>query len=110
MTITQENGTGQVAPTRHHPNFPGTKTHGVLGAADDNQCQETADGIGRDFPNWLVLWGTYTRQFVAFPVFRAPPGAFVTAYRPGPLTARMRDTERKLGISPAKGSTNADDA
>jgi hypothetical protein len=75
--------------------------------ASADECRDVAARIGREFPNWLVIWGIYTRQFVAFPLFVAPPGAFVTAHHRGALAARMRNTERTLGLPPRKGSTNA---
>jgi hypothetical protein len=89
MTVTQETAS----------EMPGT--------SDDDEGQDIVAQISQDFPEWLVIWGTYTRQFVAFPLFAAPPGAFVTAHRPGALITRMRNTERTLGKPPAKGSTNA---
>jgi hypothetical protein len=91
MTVTQETAS----------EMPGT--------SDDDECQDIVARIGQDFPDWLVIWGTYTRQFVAFPLFAAPPGAFVTANRPGALITRMRNTERTLGKSPGPTSRSLGD-
>jgi hypothetical protein len=77
------------------------------GRNSDDECLDIVARISQDFPDWLVIWGTYTRQFVAFPLFAAPPGAFVTAHRPGALITRMRNTERTLGTLPPKGTANA---
>jgi hypothetical protein len=112
MTITRETGTVQAASAAavYRADSGGTGVDDIPASTDDDESRDIAARIGRDFPDWLVLWGTYTRQFVAFPLFRAPPGAFVTAHRPGALTARIRDTELRLGISPAEGSTNVHDA
>jgi hypothetical protein len=45
--------------------------------------------------NWLVLWGVYTHQFVAFPRFDAPRGTIVTAIYPDALIDRMQGVERR---------------
>jgi hypothetical protein len=65
-------------------------------SADEQECRETATRIDRDFPGWMVLWGVYTRQFVAFPLFDAPPGSLVTSYNPETLTDRMSAISRKI--------------
>ena len=46
--------------------------------------------------HWLVVWGTYTRQFVAFPLFDAPRGTILAAGYPDALTGRMREAERRF--------------
>lgn len=64
-------------------------------SADDQECREAAARIDRDFPAWMVLWGVYTRQFVAFPLFDAPPGSLLTSNDSDALTARMSVTQRQ---------------
>lgn len=63
--------------------------------ADENQHRKTADEIGHQWPGWIVLWGCYSHQFVAFPLFPALPGAIVAAHYPDGLTARMQDIEQR---------------
>ncbi len=67
----------------------------VMPPADDDQSREVAARIGREFPRWLVLHGSYTRQFVAFSLFAVPGGGFVTAYSPDALIARMRAVQQQ---------------
>ncbi len=49
--------------------------------------------IQRDHPNWLVMWGVYTRQYVAFPLFNAPKGTIAQDHDPDQLVDRMRQME-----------------
>jgi hypothetical protein len=54
-------------------------------------------------PLWLVVFGIYTRQFVAFPRFRAPRGStMAVATHAGALTVRMREIERQTQGYPAE--------
>lgn len=40
--------------------------------ADDDEFRQIARSIEDKAPGWFVVWGLYTRQFVAFPLFDAP--------------------------------------
>jgi hypothetical protein len=51
-----------------------------------------AGQMEEDNPSWIVVFGVYTRQFVAFPRFHAP-GTVVTATYPAALPPRMRAIE-----------------
>jgi hypothetical protein len=75
-----------------------------------DEFREIARTIEERLPDWIVVWGVYTRQFVAFPLFDAPRGTILTASYPDALVGRARDVERRLGRSPEKGSSSADDA
>jgi hypothetical protein len=68
----------------------------VMPSADEDEFREMARNIEEKSPHWLVVWGTYTRQFVAFPLFDAPPGTILTAGYPDALTGRMREAERRF--------------
>jgi hypothetical protein len=72
-------------------------------SADDAQFREIARNLEEMSLNWLVIWGEYTHQFVAFPRFDAPQGTIVTAIYPDALVGRMREVERTLNISTRKG-------
>jgi len=69
---------------------------------DNNELREIARHLEEESPNWLVLWGTYTHQFVAFPRFDAPRGTIVTAIYPDALVGRTQEVERRLHISAKK--------
>jgi hypothetical protein len=45
-----------------------------FGALPDSFCRRTAVLIERDFSQWLVMWGPYSREFWAYPLFNAPWG------------------------------------
>jgi hypothetical protein len=55
---------------------------------------ETARQIELRHPCWMVMYGTYSRQYVAFPRFRAPKGTIVAARHPPALAAQMQAVER----------------
>lgn len=61
---------------------------------DDHRA--AAREIEQQQPGWLVIYGTYTREYVAFPLFTAPPGTILAAAYPPALVARMQQTERWL--------------
>jgi hypothetical protein len=44
----------------------------------DRQRAEAAE-IERDHPDWLVMWGCYSRMFWAFPRFPVPRGEMASA-------------------------------
>ncbi len=69
-----------------------------LYAAND-EPREIARQLEEESPNWLVLWGTYSHQFVAFPRFDAPRGTIVTVIYPYALFGRTQEVERRLHIS-----------
>ena len=70
----------------------------LAGTGADYEHAETARQLERDNPDWMVVFGVYSRQFVAFPLFPAPPRTVVVALYPGALPARMREVERWLHI------------
>ena len=57
--------------------------------------RETARQIEQQRPGWMVVYGIYSKEFVAFPLFHAPPGTILTAGYPPALTARMQELERR---------------
>jgi hypothetical protein len=69
-------------------------------SADDDANWETAKRLARDFPDWLVVWGVYTRQYVAFPLFDAPRGTILAARDPSALAARLQQAEWRRRSSP----------
>jgi hypothetical protein len=54
----------------------------------------------------MVLWGVYSRQFVAFPLFSAPRGSLITSHDPEALTSRLREMEHheKIRLKKEAGS------
>jgi hypothetical protein len=60
-----------------------------------------ADNLESENPLWIVVFGIYSRQFIAFPRFNAPAGTMAVARYPGALTDRMRRIERAMHVSRA---------
>jgi hypothetical protein len=56
--------------------------------------RETARQIQLQRPGWMVMYGTYSRQYIAFPLFRAPKGTIVAAGHPPALAAQMQAVEQ----------------
>jgi len=65
----------------------------------DEAHRETARRLEHDNPGWIVVFGVYTRQFVAFPRFPAPPRTIVAAVYPVALPGRMREVESRLNAA-----------
>lgn len=63
---------------------------------DEHQRRDAAIGLERDHPRWLVVYGAYTRQYVAFPRFDAPRGTVLSHAKPGELVREMQKTEARF--------------
>jgi len=50
---------------------------------DDQACHDIAKQMEQDNPRWIVLFGVFSKEFVGFPRFSAPPGTVVTAQYAG---------------------------
>jgi len=70
------------------------KNPAAMVPADEAGFREIARQIQDKSPGWMVLWGVYTRQFIAFPLFDAPPGTIHTALYPEALTGRLSTTKQ----------------
>jgi hypothetical protein len=47
------------------------QTEGSSGSAEHaTDPRQAADELDQAHPHWLVLWGEFSREFVAFPLFR----------------------------------------
>jgi hypothetical protein len=54
--------------------------------------------LQHDHNHWLVIWGCYTRTYIAFPLFAAPRGTILIAAAPADMAAKMRRQERSAGV------------
>ena len=61
----------------------------------DEDMARVATELEAENPLWIVVFGVYTRQFVAFPRFDQPDRTIAVAYYPTALTSRMREIERR---------------
>jgi hypothetical protein len=57
---------------------------------------EQAREIEQRQPGWIVVYGIYSKEYVAFPLFPAPPGTILTAAYPPALITRMQRAEQRL--------------
>ena len=72
----------------------------------DKSARTAAHQIGRDFPQWLVMWGSYSREYWAYPTFAAPSGTIAHSRDPNDLAQQMRKMQmsqatREPNIRPA---------
>ena len=67
-------------------------------------CQ-TAEQIERDRPRWLIIFGCYSHEFVAFPLFPAPPGTVLVAHYAPALIERMERAEHDYRGIPVRHET-----
>jgi hypothetical protein len=68
------------------------------GRADDDAAREIAEQMEREHPGWIVVFGSYSREFVCFPRFQAPPGFLIVAMYPKAAAERMSEVERLYRI------------
>jgi len=75
-------------------NYAGPQPRPPAAFPDESNYKETAKQIERQQSGWIVLWGCYTQQFVAFPLFAARPGSIAVGYRSEALISQMRHIEQ----------------
>src|ERR1700761_1114682 len=65
---------------------------------DAGHAVQVAERLDKDNPDWIVLYGSYTREFVAFPVYPdAPDNCYCSAKDPAALDGHIREAERRTG-------------
>jgi hypothetical protein len=57
-------------------------------------CREIAEELEQQHPRWIVIFGTFTREFICLPRFTVPPGFRVVAIYPQAAADRMSKVER----------------
>lgn len=67
---------------------------------DDEAGWVIAEDIRRKRPDWLVTWGRYSKQFVAYALFSMSRRTIVTARYPEALVDRMDRAEQRWRIWP----------
>lgn len=88
---------GQV---RQPPGRPGDdRAGGGCCIRDEDEAWRVMAGeIQRRRPGWLVVWGCYSKHFVAFPLFPVRRRAILLASYPPALIDRIDTAERALRI------------
>ena len=69
--------------------------------SEDEGAREIASRVQQGHPGWLVLFGSYSGQFVAFPLFETSALRWIETESPGQLTRRMREIEEAFAWSTA---------
>jgi hypothetical protein len=69
---------------------------------DDDACRATAERINRSRPQWLVMWGCYSRLYWAYPLFEMRSRILVRAAYPDALVAHMDEVERRFRVWPER--------
>ena len=65
---------------------------------DAGQAVRLAERLEEDNPDWVIIYGSYSREFVAFPVYPdAPDNCYCSAKDPAALDSHIRETERRHG-------------
>lgn len=68
-----------------------------MNTGHDQQEHRAAARLTKRYPNWLILWGTWSRRFWAYPLFRAPPGIILHAATAADLLTLMSQAELAIG-------------
>jgi hypothetical protein len=69
-----------------------------LAVLSDDEGRAIAEDIRRQRPGWLVIFGVYSRQFVAFPLFAMSKRTILTARYPEALIDRMVRAEQQRRV------------
>jgi hypothetical protein len=77
--------------------------------AEDDACREIAQELEQQHPRWIVIFGTFTREFLCLPRFAAPPGLRVVAIYPKAAAERMSSVERLCRIREGLSKWNAEE-
>ena len=65
---------------------------------DAGQPVQVAERLEVDNPDWVIMYGSYSREYVAFPVYPdAPDNSYCSAKDPVALDDHIRATERRHG-------------
>ena len=65
---------------------------------DTGRAVQVAERLEEDNPDWVIMYGSYSREYVAFPVYPdAPDNSYCSAKDPAALYDHIRETERRHG-------------
>ena len=71
---------------------------------DEEEARSTAAWLESQHPQWMVVFGAYSREFVCFPRFAAPSGTIVVDKDPPAFVDRMRGIEARFrSPAPSEG-------
>jgi hypothetical protein len=76
---------------------------------DNDACREIAKELEQQHPRWIVIFGTFTKEFLCLPRFAAPPGLKVVAIYPKAAADRMSSVERLHRVHESLSKWNAEE-
>ena len=76
---------------------------------EHDACREIAKELERQHPRWIVIFGTFTREFFCLPRFAAPSGLKVVAIYPKAAAERMSSVERLCRVREGLSKWNAEE-
>jgi hypothetical protein len=62
-----------------------------------SQNRQMAENLRRRHPDWMIMYGTYSQMFWAFPLFTTLTGRYIGAADPAELDRQMSAAEASLG-------------
>jgi hypothetical protein len=68
----------------------------------EDEAREHVRRLEAAHPCWLIFYGSYSRQFIAYPLFPAPARTVLIETGPQAIERRMRHIERAYGSSPPR--------
>ncbi len=81
----------------------------AVGHAEDDAGREIAKELEQQHPRWIVIFGTFTREFICLPRFAAPPGLTVVAIYPKAAADRMSRVERLYRVRESLAQWSAEE-
>jgi len=66
--------------------------------AENDAGREIARQLEQQHPSWIVIYGTFTKEFICLSRFTAPLGSMVVAIYPKAADGRMSEVERLYRI------------
>ena len=71
-----------------------------LGGGNCDDGPQTAVQLEKKNPGWMIIYGSFSREYVAFPLYyEAPQRGYIVARDPGELARRMHEAEQRHGRS-----------
>ncbi len=89
--------------------IPASYDRELMVHAEDDACREIAKELEQQHPRWIVIFGTFTREFFCLPRFAAPPGLKVVAIYPKAAADRMSSVERLDRIRESLSKRNSEE-
>jgi hypothetical protein len=71
-----------------------TELTGNITNFSEDEMRRIAERLESANPLWMVVFGAYTHEFVAFPRFDTPRGGVIITRYPDALPDRMREVEK----------------